>query len=79
MTHFDYLEKTECIKDLAVKESTGTPKELAQRLNISERSLYRIITDLRNMGHPITYCRYKKSYCMETFKTKTVVNQPQSH
>ena len=63
MTHLEFLEKTEYIRELINKESTGTPAELAQRLNISERSLYRIITTLKNMGHPITYSRCKQSYC----------------
>ncbi|MBN2596393.1 MAG: HTH domain-containing protein [Marinifilaceae bacterium] len=70
MTHLNILEKAEFIKEHAEKESTGTPTELAQRLNISERSLYRIISSLKNMGHPITYRRCKQSYCYENKKGK---------
>ncbi|WP_101261468.1 HTH domain-containing protein [Labilibaculum filiforme] len=68
MTHLEFLEKVEFVKELITIGSTGTPAELAQRLNISERSLYRIISSLKNMGHPITYSRCKQSYCYVTEK-----------
>jgi len=63
MTHLDFLEKVEFIKELAEKGSTGTPTQLAKRLNISERSLYRIISSLKSMGHAISYSRCQQSYC----------------
>jgi len=63
MTHSDFLKKAEYIKILAQKETTGSPKELAHRLGISERSLYRTISALKKTGYPIKYSRSKQSYC----------------
>jgi transcriptional antiterminator len=65
MTHLDFLEKVEFIKELINKENTGTPAELAQRLNISERSLSRLIKTLKENKNPITYCRTKQSYIID--------------
>ena len=70
MTHINFLEKTEYIKELINKESTGTPAELARHLNISERSLYRILSYLKNIGPPITYSRCKQSYCYANEKVQ---------
>ncbi|MDQ1772571.1 HTH domain-containing protein [Labilibaculum sp. A4] len=65
MTHLDFLEKTEYIKKLINTGNTGTPAELAQRLNISERSLFRLIKTLKENKNPITYSRTKQSYIID--------------
>ncbi len=65
MTHLDFLEKTEYLKKLISKENTCTPAELAQRLNISERSLSRLIKTLKENKNPISYCRTKQSYIID--------------
>ncbi|MGE7777764.1 HTH domain-containing protein [Chitinophaga sp. NPDC101104] len=44
------------------RTSTGTPKELAQKLNICERQVHRYIQLLKRLGAPIDYCRKRKSY-----------------
>jgi predicted DNA-binding transcriptional regulator YafY len=41
---------------------TGDPDLLAQRLNLSKRSLFRMIDELRDVGLPIAYCRDRKTY-----------------
>ncbi len=65
MTHSELLKKTEYIKELINKESTGTPKELAKRLNISERSLSRLMKTLKENNYPVSYCRTKQSYIID--------------
>ncbi|WP_321319947.1 HTH domain-containing protein [Labilibaculum sp.] len=65
MTHLDFLEKTEYIKELINTGKTGNPTELAQRLNISERSLSRLIKTLKENNYPISYCRTKQSYIID--------------
>jgi HTH domain. len=67
MTHLELLEKTEYLKELICKENTGSPKELAQRLNISERSLSRLIKNLKETHFSIIYSRTKQSYIIEEF------------
>jgi len=59
------LQKSEQIKELAAKENTGTPKELAIKLDISERSLSRIIKALKDNGYPIEYSISKQSYVLK--------------
>jgi DNA-binding MarR family transcriptional regulator len=67
MTHLELLEKTEYLKEIIGNGNTGTPKELAKRLNISERSLSRLIKNLRKANFSITYSRTKQSYITEEF------------
>lgn len=44
------------------KKSTGTPTELARRLEMSERNLYYILGTMKMRGAPIAYCKKRKSY-----------------
>jgi predicted DNA-binding transcriptional regulator YafY len=49
--------------DLLISRSaTGTPKNLAQKLNISEITVYRYIREMKELGAPIKYCRSCNSY-----------------
>ena len=43
-------------------EQTGSSKDLAHKLHISERQLFNILKELRIMGVPIIYSRKLKSY-----------------
>jgi len=43
-------------------KSTGTPKVFAGRLQLSERSLYRILEELKDSGVHIVYNRIRCSY-----------------
>ena len=42
--------------------NTGTPVQLASRLNICERDVYRLLSDLRDQGFPIAYDKQAASY-----------------
>jgi len=42
--------------------STGSPTELARRFNISERQIYRIIAELKDLGLPVIFDRTKQCY-----------------
>lgn len=65
MTHLELLEKAERIKELINRRNTGNPRELAQRLNLSERSLSRLIKTLKENDNPINYDRTRKSYIID--------------
>jgi predicted transcriptional regulator len=59
-----------CIKDnldridqLIRLNATGTPKELALKLEITERTVYRIIRQLKEIGFPIYFNKAIRSYC----------------
>lgn len=44
-------------------QSTGTPKQLAEKLNCSERMIYTYINYLRNeLNAPIAYSRKRSTY-----------------
>lgn len=50
------------ILKLAALKSTGTPCELAIRLEISERTVKRIIREIREDGYEIEYCHIRRTY-----------------
>lgn len=57
------LSLVERINDLICTKSTGTPRQMAQRLGLSERAWYYLLDQLRNdYGLPIAYCRFRQSY-----------------
>ena len=60
----DYLEKKSAFIELARLEATGTPEQLANRYNISKRSLHRFIENLKSEGLEIKYSRKMNSYCI---------------
>lgn len=65
MKLFVEINLLERLDQLIRLKATGTPCELAQRLDISEREVYRIIADLRSKDVKITYCKKRQSYFYE--------------
>ena len=57
------IYRIERIDQLIRMKATGTPVQLAKRLETSERTIYDIIKLMKKIGAPIYYCRYRKSYC----------------
>jgi len=60
-----YFNRLESLDHLIRIKGTGTPKELAKRLNISERSIYEYIILLQTLGAPVRYCKSRRSYYYE--------------
>ncbi|AQG78102.1 hypothetical protein [Spirosoma montaniterrae] len=57
---FQYLDS------LIRKRATGTPRELAQKLGLSERTWYKLRDELINdIGVPLAYCSVRKTYYYE--------------
>ena len=50
---------------LAALKSTGAPADLAERFEISERSVKRIVKELRDGGIEIRYSQTRMSYVTE--------------
>ena len=66
MALYNYINRIERMDRLIRRKSTGTPKELADKLNISERWLYIFLDELRSeLDCPIRYDRRKRSYVYE--------------
>jgi biotin operon repressor len=62
MNIFDDLFSLQRIDYLIRTRATGTPKDLADRLGISECSIYRLIDRLKDHGFPIVYDRRAGTY-----------------
>ena len=59
-----YMKTIQHFIHLVQKERTGSPIDLAQKIEVSERMIYNYVAVLRNeFNAPIDYNRYKKSYC----------------
>jgi len=60
-----FVDRLERMDYLIRTKATGTPAELADKLNISRRSVYDYINLLKEMGAPIAFCRKRKSFYYE--------------
>ncbi|MCF6168470.1 hypothetical protein [Lutibacter sp.] len=56
------LERLRKAHLLIQQEKTGTPREFANKLNISERQLYNITDYLKEIDAPIEYNRKTETY-----------------
>lgn len=65
MKLLESLDRIDRIDQLVRLKATGTPKRLAQKLEISERSVHRLIDMMKNMGAPIYYSISRQCYCYE--------------
>ena len=61
----DYQEKLEQIDKLIRYSNTGSPKELAKRMRVSERTIRRFIEKLKIKNNSICYCRRLQSYVIK--------------
>lgn len=56
------IERLERIDRLVRMKATGTPKELAERLNISESTLYETLQLMKEKDCPLIYDKLKQTY-----------------
>ena len=66
MKFIEYAKKLETVKYLAKHKRAGTPQELAQKLNVSPRTVQRMMQQLREQGCRIVFNRLRRSYEEET-------------
>jgi hypothetical protein len=58
----EQLNLLERIDQLIRLKATGTPKQLADKLELSEREVYRIIAELKERDIKIAYCKQRCTY-----------------
>lgn len=61
----NFIQRTACIErmhHLIRLNATGTPKQLASTLGISESSLYELLKIAKELGADIEYCTTRNSY-----------------
>ncbi len=78
MTQIEKIYLLDRLHHLIRRKGTGNPKSLADRLDVSERTVYNLIDILRGLGIEINYCKDKESYCYEeevVFNFLPVVNE----
>lgn len=56
------IELIERIDQLIRLKSTGNPKKLAEKFNVSESSIYRLIETIKDLGAPVEYSISHQSY-----------------
>lgn len=62
MKNLKTLERLQQLHNLITNENTGTPKELANLMQISERSIHLLVEQLRDYNANIIYDRCRKTY-----------------
>jgi hypothetical protein len=65
MNSIKNIERLQQVHALIETETTGTPRELARRLHISERLVYHLIEQLKDYNAAIVYDRSRKTYYYE--------------
>jgi len=66
------FSKLSLVVELIKQEQTGTPEELAKKIALSERMVYKYINCIKNdFKAPVIFSKKKKSYC---FKEKGELN-----
>ncbi len=58
----EIINRINRIEHLIKMKATGSPDELALRLNISKRQVYRYIEMIRNQGVEVEYEASRRSY-----------------
>jgi len=66
MKFIKQLERYQKIDELISTECTGTPNELAKKLNISRGHLYRLLENLKDYGAEIEYSRKQENFYYTT-------------
>lgn len=65
MTYLEYKKMLERVVELAERYATGTPEELAKKLNVPQRNIFRIMENIKRLNIPIKYCKKRKTYYIE--------------
>ncbi|MDQ6477418.1 HTH domain-containing protein [Dyadobacter sp. LHD-138] len=60
-----YLERFDRLHHMIRRKATGSPAELAEKLNLSERATFEYIRVMREMGAPIAFCPHRRTYYYE--------------
>lgn len=65
MNMITQLQRVQKINRMIKSARTGSPKEFADELGISESHFYRYIDELHEMGVPVQYSRARRTYYYE--------------
>lgn len=60
-----YFERFDRLHRMIRRKATGSPAELAAKLDLSERAVFEYIRAMREMGAPISFCQNRRTYYYE--------------
>jgi len=60
-----YLSRIQNIDYLIRKKATGSPRQFARKLSISQSTLFKYLGDMKNLGAPIIFCYDRSTYLYE--------------
>lgn len=61
------IRRIERINYLICSRRTGTPSQFAEKLELSESTLYNYLRALRELGAPIAYDKHRQTYYFEAY------------
>jgi predicted DNA-binding transcriptional regulator YafY len=64
MSYHDYYKKLSALIELIEKQNTGDANVLAEKLQVSRRTLFRYLEELRDYGADITFSKPQNSYIL---------------
>lgn len=65
MNYGTYTEKIKTLVYYISKQWAQTPAGLAQKLDVSQRTVFRMLARLKEQGNTIYYCKKSKKYFMK--------------
>ena len=65
MKFIEKVNQLQRVDQLIRMKATGTPEQLASRLEISKRTVFELIAFMKSLNAPIYYCHQRLSYCYE--------------
>ena len=65
MDIYKYFNRVQQLHTLLKRKATGTPRDLAKKLKLSERQTLEYVRELKDLGIPIAFCKHEKTYYYE--------------
>ncbi len=62
MSIISKIHRIERMHNMINFKRTGTPQSFAQKMGVSQSMLYVLINEIKELGAPVVYCRYRESY-----------------
>lgn len=62
MSLINKIERIQRMHQLINFKRTGSPQRFARKMGISQSMLYILIKEIKELGAPVVYCRYRESY-----------------
>jgi predicted DNA-binding transcriptional regulator YafY len=62
MSNANSIYRLEYLADLIRRKATGSPRELAEKVGVSERTIYDLINTLKELEGPISYDADRRTY-----------------